>query len=73
MELEHRQSARGGAERGPLADEHDGLLRRHKVGPLFSALEAHDTWFTGLRREQSPSRASLEPVEDFRLPAGSTW
>ncbi len=43
---------------------------RHKVGPLFSALEAYDTWFTGLRREQSPSRASLEPVEDFRLPSG---
>ena len=43
---------------------------RHKVGPLFSALEEYDTWFTGLRREQSPSRASLEPVEDFRLPSG---
>jgi phosphoadenosine phosphosulfate reductase len=43
---------------------------RHKVGPLFGALEAYDTWFTGLRREQSPSRASLEPVEDFRLPSG---
>ena len=43
---------------------------RHKVGPLFSALEGYDTWFTGLRREQSPSRASLEPVEDFRLPSG---
>ena len=43
---------------------------RHKVGPLFSALEAYDTWFTGLRREQSASRASLESVEDFRLPSG---
>ena len=43
---------------------------RHKVGPLFGALEAYDTWFTGLRREQSPSRANLEPVEDFRLPSG---
>ena len=43
---------------------------RHKVGPLFGALEGYDTWFTGLRREQSPSRANLEPVEDFRLPSG---
>ena len=43
---------------------------RHKVGPLFSALEAYDTWFTGLRREQSPSRANLAEVEEFRLPSG---
>lgn len=43
---------------------------RHKVGPLFSALESYDVWFTGLRREQSPSRANLEEVEDFRLPTG---
>lgn len=43
---------------------------RHKVGPLFAALEGYDTWFTGLRREQSPSRAHLQPVEDFRLPSG---
>jgi phosphoadenosine phosphosulfate reductase len=43
---------------------------RHKVGPLFSALDAHDVWFTGLRREQSPSRANLQCVEDFTLPTG---
>jgi phosphoadenosine phosphosulfate reductase len=43
---------------------------KHKVGPLFSALDAYDVWFTGLRREQSPSRAALEEVEDFRLPSG---
>jgi phosphoadenosine phosphosulfate reductase len=43
---------------------------RHKVGPLFAALEAYDVWFTGLRREQSPSRASLQPVDEFRLPSG---
>jgi phosphoadenosine phosphosulfate reductase len=42
----------------------------HKVGPLFSALERYDVWFTGLRREQSPSRARLEEVEEFRLPSG---
>ena len=43
---------------------------RHKVGPLFSALDAYDAWFTGLRREQSPSRANLAEVEEFRLPSG---
>jgi phosphoadenosine phosphosulfate reductase len=42
----------------------------HKVGPLFSALEQHDVWFTALRREQSPSRANLQEVEPFRLPSG---
>ena len=42
----------------------------HKVGPLFGALEAYGEWFTGLRREQSPSRAALEEIEQFRLPSG---
>ena len=42
----------------------------HKVGPLFSALERYDVWFTALRREQSPSRANLQEVEPFRLPSG---
>ena len=43
---------------------------RHKVGPLFAALEGYDVWFTGLRREQSASRANLAEVEPFRLPSG---
>jgi phosphoadenosine phosphosulfate reductase len=43
---------------------------RHKVGPLFAALEDYDVWFTGLRREQSPSRANLSEVEEFSLPSG---
>jgi phosphoadenosine phosphosulfate reductase len=43
---------------------------RHKVEPLFSALANYDVWFTGLRREQSPSRATLAEVEPFRLPQG---
>jgi phosphoadenosine phosphosulfate reductase len=42
------------------------------VGPLFSALEAYDVWFTALRREQSPSRANLGESEPFRLPTGKT-
>ncbi|MFX9329254.1 phosphoadenosine phosphosulfate reductase family protein, partial [Acinetobacter baumannii] len=33
-----------------------------KVEPLFAAREAYDTWFTGLRREQSPTRANLKPL-----------
>ena len=41
---------------------------RHKVEPLFSALEGYDTWFTALRRDQSPSRANLKEVEPFQLP-----
>jgi phosphoadenosine phosphosulfate reductase len=45
---------------------------RHKVGPLFGALESYDLWFTGLRRDQSPSRATLSEVEPFRLPGGRT-
>jgi phosphoadenosine phosphosulfate reductase len=48
----------------------DECCARHKVGPLFAALEGHDTWFTGLRREQSPSRANLQPVEPFTLKSG---
>lgn len=45
---------------------------RHKVEPLFAALEGYDTWFTALRREQSPSRAGLREFEPFTLPSGKT-
>jgi phosphoadenosine phosphosulfate reductase len=45
---------------------------KHKVEPLFSALAGYDTWFTGLRREQSPSRAGLQEVEPFALATGAT-
>jgi phosphoadenosine phosphosulfate reductase len=41
-----------------------------KVGPLFEGLAPFDTWITGLRREQSPTRANLQVVELFRLPGG---
>jgi phosphoadenosine phosphosulfate reductase len=43
---------------------------RHKVEPLFRALQDYDVWFTGLRRDQSPSRANLQEVEPFTLPTG---
>jgi phosphoadenosine phosphosulfate reductase len=44
---------------------------RHKVEPLFSALEGYDTWFTALRRDQAASRANLKEVEPFQLPNGT--
>ena len=48
----------------------DDCCARHKVGPLFSALEGYGTWFTGLRRQQSASRANLQPIEPFTLKSG---
>ena len=49
----------------------EACCARHKVGPLFSALEHHDVWFTALRRDQSASRANLQEVEPFKLPSGT--
>jgi phosphoadenosine phosphosulfate reductase len=43
-----------------------------KVEPLLGALEPFDLWFTGLRREQSPTRKNLKKVELHRLPTGKT-
>jgi phosphoadenosine phosphosulfate reductase len=43
-----------------------------KVEPLFAGLAHYSVWFTALRRDQSPTRANLQPVEPFRLPAGKT-
>lgn len=51
-------------------DGTDACCARHKVGPLFSALEQYDVWYTALRRDQSASRANLEEVEPFKLPSG---
>jgi phosphoadenosine phosphosulfate reductase len=48
----------------------EACCARHKVQPLFAALEHHDIWFTALRREQSPSRKDLREVEPFKLPGG---
>jgi phosphoadenosine phosphosulfate reductase len=41
-----------------------------KVEPLMRSLEPYTWWFTGLRRQQSPTRANLKKVEDHRLPSG---
>jgi phosphoadenosine phosphosulfate reductase len=43
-----------------------------KVEPLMRSLEPFSWWFTGLRREQSPTRAGLKKNEDHRLPTGKT-
>ena len=44
--------------------------RLRKVEPLMRALEPFDIWFTGLRREQSPTRKNLKKLELHRLPTG---
>jgi phosphoadenosine phosphosulfate reductase len=43
-----------------------------KVDPLLQALDPYEIWFTGLRREQSPTRKNLKKVEAHRLPSGKT-
>jgi phosphoadenosine phosphosulfate reductase len=43
-----------------------------KVEPLLEALEPFEIWFTGLRREQSPTRKNLKKIEQHRLPVGKT-
>jgi phosphoadenosine phosphosulfate reductase len=48
----------------------DRCCGMRKVEPLFSAVEAYDTWFTALRRDQSPTRANLQHADDFLLPSG---
>jgi phosphoadenosine phosphosulfate reductase len=42
-----------------------------KVTPLFSALENYALWFTGMRREQAKSRATMQLTESFKLPSGN--
>jgi phosphoadenosine phosphosulfate reductase len=41
-----------------------------KVEPLMKGLAPYDVWFTGLRREQSPTRAQLRKIERHFLPDG---
>jgi len=48
----------------------DRCCKLRKVEPLFEGLSGFDIWFTALRREQSPTRANLQAVEDFKLPGG---
>ena len=69
--------------RMPVADQEAqfGILNRtdptrccqlRKVEPLMLALESYDIWFTGLRREQSPTRKNLQVVESHSLPTGKS-
>jgi phosphoadenosine phosphosulfate reductase len=48
----------------------DRCCRLRKVEPLFEGLAKFDTWFTALRRDQSPTRANLQTEEPFKLPDG---
>lgn len=50
----------------------DRCCKMRKVGPLFRALENYDSWFTGLRRVQSPTRANLQIEDVFPLPSGKS-
>jgi phosphoadenosine phosphosulfate reductase len=43
-----------------------------KVEPLLRSLQPFDVWFTGLRREQSPTRKNLKKIELHVLPTGKT-
>lgn len=48
----------------------DKCCAMRKVEPLFRALGDYRVWVTGLRRQQSKSRANLQPEESFTLPTG---
>jgi phosphoadenosine phosphosulfate reductase len=47
--------------RGEWSAEH--CCGEAKVAALERALEGSDAWITGIRREQSPTRAEAEPIE----------
>jgi phosphoadenosine phosphosulfate reductase len=48
---------------GLWATEPDRCCHIRKVEPLERALAGYDAWITGIRREQSPSRADAQRVE----------
>ena len=47
-----------------------GCCNWRKVKGLMAGLDNYDAWVTGLRREQSPTRANLQYVEPHKLPSG---
>lgn len=51
-------------------DDPTRCCQLRKVEPLMEALEPFEIWFTGLRREQSPTRKNLRKFEQHRLPTG---
>lgn len=44
-------------------DGHEECCDIRKVAPLRSHLSRFDAWITGQRRDQTPTRAKLEPIE----------
>lgn len=48
----------------------NACCQMRKVEPLMAGLAPYDAWFTGLRREQSPTRANLQPEEIHSFPNG---
>jgi len=52
------------------ASDPSRCCRLRKVEPLMAALGQYEVWFTGLRREQSPTRAGLQVEEPHTLPGG---
>jgi phosphoadenosine phosphosulfate reductase len=61
------------AELGNLyLEEPTKCCHLRKVEPLLEALQPFEIWFTGLRREQSPTRKNLKKLEQHRLPVGKT-
>ena len=50
--------------------EPTACCQARKVEPLMRSLQPYDLWFTGLRREQSPTRAGLRKIEDHTTPSG---
>jgi phosphoadenosine phosphosulfate reductase len=74
VNLEARQSVEEQeAEFGLLYQSNPNeCCARRKVEPLMRGLAGHDLWFTGLRREQSPTRANLQPREIHKFPDGRT-
>jgi len=55
---QHKQEGPNLWERNP-----DRCCHIRKVEPLERALEPYDAWITGIRREQSPTRANARKVE----------
>jgi phosphoadenosine phosphosulfate reductase len=53
-------------------DETTKCCQLRKVEPLQRSLEPYEIWFTGLRREQSPTRKNLKKAELHRTPAGKS-
>ncbi|MDQ3991990.1 MAG: phosphoadenylyl-sulfate reductase [Actinomycetota bacterium] len=59
---------------GPRLYERDPArcCELNKVAPINRALRELDAWFTGLRREQSPTRADAPILDQYELEPGKT-